>query len=677
MRFTSCRAAGLALLSTLAASARADTWWVPAVAHAPGVGGASWRSDVTILNLCATRARVTLRLHVGGALVTKALDVEAGGQERLADVVGQSVSGDAVGALEVVADRAVAVTSRTWDASSSQPGTVLEGVAAEEGLSAGAFAHVPALAESGARRTNVGVLNTGAAEAEVEVILADANGLEVGRFSLLVPPATTVQDDRPFRTRFGRGDVESGSARVRVVSGSGVVAWASVIDQATGSALVLRARKARDACPAPDVAAVLSSIPGVQAVEAAPAPAGYRRFDLTFRQPADHAHPGGAGFDQRITLLHRSFDAPVVVETLGYAMGRRDSRGELAGLLDGNQLLVEHRFFGGSRPSPADWRLLTIEQAAEDLHEVARALHPFYRGRWLATGRSKGGMTAIYFRRFHPEDVDGTVAYVAPNSLGAPDGRYPPFLANAGPEACRGAVEAIQRELLRRRGAMTSRLAATGYAFSRIGGRDAALDAAALDLPFTFWQYTGVGGCDGVPPPTATDDEVYAFADATVGFDSASDPFFDAFEAYFYQARTQLGFPELARSNVADLLRTENTDLESGLLPAGTTAAYDPAPMRDVAAWLGASGRRVLFVYGQWDPWTAGAFDPAGAADTHVFVRAAGTHGSVLGTLAPADRAQAFSILERWTGVSPAIPPASPSAEPPGSRRDRELRPPL
>ena len=34
-------------------------------------------------------------------------------------------------------------------------------------------------------------------------------------------------------------------------------------------------------------------------------------------------------------------------------------------------------------------------------------------------------MTAIYHRRFYPDDVDGTVPYVAPISFGAPDLRYP------------------------------------------------------------------------------------------------------------------------------------------------------------------------------------------------------------------------------------------------------------
>ena len=41
-------------------------------------------------------------------------------------------------------------------------------------------------------------------------------------------------------------------------------------------------------------------------------------------------------------------------------------------------------------------------------------------------------MTSVYHRRFYPDDVDATVAYVAPISFGAPDDRYIDFLANVG-----------------------------------------------------------------------------------------------------------------------------------------------------------------------------------------------------------------------------------------------------
>jgi len=62
-------------------------------------------------------------------------------------------------------------------------------------------------------------------------------------------------------------------------------------------------------------------------------------------------------------------------------------------LLDANQIIVEHRFFDDSRPSPADWTKLTIAQQAADDHRTVVALAQIYTGAWVNTGISKGGMT--------------------------------------------------------------------------------------------------------------------------------------------------------------------------------------------------------------------------------------------------------------------------------------------
>ena len=43
-------------------------------------------------------------------------------------------------------------------------------------------------------------------------------------------------------------------------------------------------------------------------------------------------------------------------------------------LTNGNQLSMEYRYFSPSRPEPADWTKLNIEQAATDQHRITQAL---------------------------------------------------------------------------------------------------------------------------------------------------------------------------------------------------------------------------------------------------------------------------------------------------------------
>ncbi|MBN1772885.1 MAG: hypothetical protein JXB32_16560, partial [Deltaproteobacteria bacterium] len=377
--------------------------------------------------------------------------------------------------------------------------------------------------------------------------------------------------------------------------------------------------------PPAEIAAALAAIPGMRVVEEESHEPGYRAFDLRFRQPVDHDDPARGTFEQYLSLLHRAADAPVVLVTEGYVNWEPFGVVELTGMLEANQLVVEHRYFGDSRPVPTDWSRLTIRQAAADHHRIVEALAGIYGGAWISTGASKGGMTAVYHRRFHPDDVDGTVPYVAPISFGAPDPRYVPFVAAGGDAGCSARLHALQRELLTRRDPMLALLddyaAASGLTFVRMGGLETTFEATVVELPFAFWQYHGLSECPAVPGAAASDRVLFEYLDEVSGFYWSADWLIDIFEAYYYQAATQLGYPDVERDSLADLLLTDFTDLESGILPAGVgPVTYDPAVMRDVAGWVAGEGERLLFVYGEFDPWTAGAFALGAAVDSYLLV---------------------------------------------------------
>jgi hypothetical protein len=74
-----------------------------------------------------------------------------------------------------------------------------------------------------------------------------------------------------------------------------------------------------------------------------------------------------------------------------------------------------------------------------------------------------------------------------------------------------------------------------------------------------------------------------------------------------------------------------------------------------VQLWLATRGERIMLVYGENDPWTAGAFDITGAQDTYSFEVPAGNHGSVIGGLPEPERTQALDRLQAWSGVMPLI----------------------
>lgn len=434
-----------------------------------------------------------------------------------------------------------------------------------------------------------------------------------------------------------------------------------------------------------DIADQLAALPGVTVTELTPthAPAGYRYFQLQVTQPVDHAVPSGATFTQEVSLLHRDATAPMIAATTGYDDYIHDRAAEPTRLLAANQISIEHRFFGTSRPDPADWSTLTVRQAADDEHAIIALLSGIYHGPWVTTGASKGGMTAVFHRRFYPDDVAGTLAYVAPLSLAIPDARYAPFLDDVGTPACRDAVRAIAREMLENRRAALVALAqdqadTTGLVYTRIA-LGPAVEAAIADLEWTFWQHYGLAACPAVPATNATDQDLFDFLDlvSPVGFSADGDT--AAYEAYFYQAYAQLGSPGPVSvrgdSPPAQLaaLRQYTEDDYVGTLPLGEPVpVHDPAIMADIDQWVRTAGHRLVFVYGQWDPWTAGAFQLGAATESLAAVVAQGTHGSRVMDLDLADRTAVFAALATWTGVTPTPSAARRAPTPPLSRATRE-----
>lgn len=410
----------------------------------------------------------------------------------------------------------------------------------------------------------------------------------------------------------------------------------------------------------PDIKDRILAIKGMSIIEEKPVN-GYRYFVLNYEQPVDHRHPGKGTFKQRISLLHKGDDRPTVFFTSGYDLSTKPSRSEPTQLVDGNQVSMEYRFFTPSRPHPADWSKLDIRQAAADQHRIYTALKKIYRGHWIDTGGSKGGMTATYYRRFYPHDMNGTVAYVAPNDVdNAEDSAYYRFFEKVGSAQCRKKLDATQREIFKRRGEMVARYKKWAKdrhdTFKLIGNADKAFEIVAQDLVWGFWQYhLEKPECAKVPPTTASTDELWKWADDIGGWDSGTDQGLKSFVPYYYQAGTQLGSPDYESPVLDDLRTYPGLNVPRTYVPRSIPMAFHQHAIRDVDQWVRTRSSQMLFVYGTNDPWGAEPFRVGnGTRDAHVFWAPGQNHGASIATLTEKDRTAATRALLKWAGVAPA-----------------------
>ena len=267
------------------------------------------------------------------------------------------------------------------------------------------------------------------------------------------------------------------------------------------------------------------------------------KYVIYFSQPLDHRHPKKGSFHQRVIVAHVGFDRPTVIVTEGYGAAyamRPGYREELSRLFNANMIFVEHRFFLESTPEPRDWKYLTAENSAKDLHAVTAAFKTMYPGKWISTGISKGGQTSLLYRAFFPDDVDISVPYVAPLCYGVEDGRHEPFLQQVSTVEERKKVEDFQLEVLKRKSRLLPRFETycTEKKYVFRAPLDEIYDFCVLEYSFALWQWgTEVSN---IPSSAASDEEIFRH------LLDVSDPSYFTCDSpnvsFFVQAARELGY---------------------------------------------------------------------------------------------------------------------------------------
>ena len=379
------------------------------------------------------------------------------------------------------------------------------------------------------------------------------------------------------------------------------------------------------------------------------------KYVTYFNQPLDHQHPEKGSFRQRVVVSHIGFDRPTVIVTEGYgasyALNPR-YREELSKMFNTNMVFVEYRYFLESTPNPRDWQYLTAESSADDLHAVRQALKDIYPNKWIATGISKGGQTAMLYRTFYPNDVDITVPYVGPLCYDVEDGRHEPFLRQVGTEDERRKIEDFQLEVLKRKSTLLPRFEKhcqeKKYEFN--ASTEEIYDYSVLEYSFAFWQWgTPVST---IPANNASDDEIYKH------FMAISEPSYFAKgggnESFFVQAARELGYYGYDIRPFKKYLSITSSKgyLKKLMLPDDAKdIKFDKTLSKKITKFLKKNDPKMIFVYGEIDPWSAAAttwLNTDKKENVHIFVEPRGSHLARINTLPEEMKQKAISILKKW-----------------------------
>jgi len=406
----------------------------------------------------------------------------------------------------------------------------------------------------------------------------------------------------------------------------------------------------------------LKSQPEIKSIEKIK---GNEFFEATYKvmmeQPIDHSNPEKGTFLQRVFIANKSTDAPVVFITEGYAANYAaipSYINELSPILNANQICVEHRYFGESWPESKNWDYLTVANAAADHHNIVELIKKYYCGKWISTGISKGGQTVVYHRWLYPRDVDASVPYVCPLNFGVEDGRHEPFIASVpGTPEQRKKIEAFQIQILKNREILLPKLEEFSKQ-KKITFRismDEVLDYCVLEYPFALWQWGRM--TDRVPSAEENIDKLFEHLMIVSGPSYFAIEGMEGIQSFFVQAARELGYYGYDTKPFKDYLsiKTAKNYLSKIFLPEDLEIRYNKKTAKKVKRFIQKTDSKILFIYGEWDPWSASGFEVPDKDNFLKIVKPKGSHSTRIRNLSEDQKEQVKETLENWLNIPVSI----------------------
>lgn len=380
-------------------------------------------------------------------------------------------------------------------------------------------------------------------------------------------------------------------------------------------------------------------------------------YSLKFTQQLDKDNPEAGTFEQRVLLGHRGWDRPMVIITQGYGGGGSFSSNrfyeELTTLIDANVLFVEHRYFDESTPSPCNWDYLTIPNSMEDYHAITTAFKEFYKNKWLSTGISKGGSTSMFYRAYYPDDVDVSVPYVAPLCVALEDGRHESFLEQASTKAARDAVRNFQLLLLERKEVymplFEDYCKKKNYTFRQ--PLSVIYDYCVLEYAFSFWQW-GKPASE-IPTLEKGDEVVFKY------FIASCDPDYfsrgNKLDSFSVQAVKDFGYYGYNVEPFKKYIKEPLQDYYKKIMLSEEwyDVEFDGSVHRKVVDYLTENDPKMIYIYGEWDPWTANGVTwlrDRNKKNIRIFIEPDGSHKARIGTMPENMKKEILDLLEEWVG---------------------------
>lgn len=380
----------------------------------------------------------------------------------------------------------------------------------------------------------------------------------------------------------------------------------------------------------------------------------------------DHNDANKGTYLNRILLGFNDKASAVVIESGPYGFYPFQEnityKTELTELLDANQIIVEHRYFGKSIPDSTSFKYLTYKQVSDDFHYIRKSLNTIFPDKWVATGHSKGGDAVFAYKYYYPDDVNATVAYGISTTLEAEDIRFQNFIKEKRKTEDGKKIFQNQLYLLKNKKRLLPAFVNFNNQVQKIlninyGPYDAETmyDYGVLDLEAMFWQSYGnyevfknrlesneeellEMGLTAEPSLKSLEDKLVYFLDL-----SSLDK---RYRAHYYQAFSEGGYYGYDEKPFRKYLKNKNYPLS---IFAAQKTVFDPTFRLAQQEWAATKMSHFMLVIADTDPWGICCAIPfPSTKDNLKLVLKNSNHSAHLKDFDQQTRAAAIKKLRSW-----------------------------
>lgn len=222
--------------------------FIPVIARAKGGYESNWKTDLFLFNQLPATQNISLEFYTPSSKYTSSVNLENNKLEAIEDLVSKNfpqITQDVSGSLHLYSNDGAMIVSRTYNDQNVKGtfGQYIPGWGSKNQLKTSDIGYILQISSNSNFRTNIGFSEFEEKIAEIKVQIYKGTGEKLGEKNYTVEGWKNLQVNNIFQNMEITQDVNSAYAKITVLSGGSIVAYASVVDNKTGDAIFIPAIK--------------------------------------------------------------------------------------------------------------------------------------------------------------------------------------------------------------------------------------------------------------------------------------------------------------------------------------------------------------------------------------------------------------------------------------------------